>query len=50
MKIRPVGVELIHSDGQMDGRMDGHDEANSCFQNFANASKIGSTWALLSDE
>jgi hypothetical protein len=31
MKMRPVGVELFHVDGQMDGRMDGHDEANSCF-------------------
>ena len=34
MKIRPVGVELLHADGQMDGRMEGHDEANSCFSKF----------------
>jgi hypothetical protein len=34
MKVRPVGVELFHPDGQMDGRMDGHDEANSCFSKF----------------
>jgi len=31
MKIGPVGVELFHADGQMDGRIDGHDEANRCF-------------------
>jgi len=27
MKIRPVGAELFHVDGQTDR----HDEANSCF-------------------
>jgi hypothetical protein len=27
IKIRPVGVELFHADGQTGG----HDEANSCF-------------------
>ena len=30
MKIRPVGVELFHADGQMDGRIAGH-EANRFF-------------------
>jgi hypothetical protein len=29
MKIRPVGVELLHVDGQVDGRR--HNEANSRF-------------------
>jgi hypothetical protein len=32
MKIRPVGAELFHAGG----RMDGHDEAVA-FRNFANA-------------
>ena len=31
MKIRPVGAELFHADGQKDGRTDGHDEASSNF-------------------
>jgi hypothetical protein len=30
MKIRPVGAELFHSDGQTDR----HDEANSHFSQF----------------
>jgi hypothetical protein len=30
MKIRPVGSELFHADGQMDR----HDEANSRFSQF----------------
>jgi len=30
MKIRPVGAELLHSDGQMDR----HDEATSRFSQF----------------
>jgi len=30
MKIRPVGAELFHEDGQTDG----HDEANSRFSQF----------------
>jgi hypothetical protein len=30
MKIRPVGVELFHADGQMDR----HDEANSRFLQY----------------
>jgi len=36
MKIRPVGPDLFHADGQTDK----HDEANSRFCNFANATKI----------
>ena len=31
MKIRPVGGELFHADGQTDGQTDSHDEANSRF-------------------
>jgi hypothetical protein len=30
IKIRPVGAELFHEDGQTDW----HDEANSCFSQF----------------
>jgi len=35
MKIRPVGAELFHVDGQTDRSRKGHDVANSRF--FANA-------------
>jgi len=35
MKIRPVGAELFHVDGQTDR----HDEANSRISQFANAPK-----------
>jgi len=35
MKIRPVGAELFHADGQTVR----HDEANVAFHNFANAPK-----------
>jgi hypothetical protein len=35
MKIRPVGAELFYADG----RTDGHDDANSRFTKFSNASK-----------
>jgi len=35
MKIRPVGAEMFHADGQTDR----HDEANSRFGNFVNAPK-----------
>jgi len=34
MKIRPVGAELFHADGETHGRADGHDEANSRFSQF----------------
>jgi hypothetical protein len=34
MKIRPVGAELFHANGQTDGRTDRHDEANSRFSQF----------------
>jgi len=34
MKIRPVGAELFHADGQTDGRTDTHDETNSRFSPF----------------
>jgi len=38
MKIRPVGAELFHVDGQtlrqIDGRTDRQDEANSRFPKF----------------
>jgi hypothetical protein len=35
MKIRLVGADLFHADGQTDR----HEEANSCFSQFANMSK-----------
>jgi hypothetical protein len=35
MKIRPVGTELFHAEGQRDG----HDEANSRVRNFTNMLK-----------
>ena len=35
MKIRPVGVELFHANGQTDGQ----DEATVAFRNFAKAPK-----------
>ena len=31
MKIRSVGAELLHADGQANGRTDRHDESNSHF-------------------
>jgi hypothetical protein len=34
MKIRPVGAELFHADGQTNG----HDEANSRFSQFCESS------------
>jgi hypothetical protein len=38
MKIRPVGAELLHTDGQTDiqteGRADRHNEANGRFSQF----------------
>jgi hypothetical protein len=40
MKIRPVGAEFFHADGQTDGRMDRRDRA-VIFRTFANLSKEG---------
>jgi len=37
MKIRPLGAELFHADGQT--QTDRHDEANSRFSQFANSPK-----------
>ena len=34
MKIRPVGAELFHADGQTDEQADRHDEANIHFTQF----------------
>jgi len=34
MKIRPVGAELFHADGQKDEQTDRHDEANRRFSQF----------------
>jgi len=34
MKIRPVGAEMFHADGQRDGQTDGHDETNGHFLQF----------------
>jgi hypothetical protein len=47
MVIHPVGAELLHADRMMDGRIvgqtdrqtDRHDEANSLFRNFEQASE-----------
>jgi len=36
MKIRPMGAELFHADG----RMDRHDEANSCLLQFCKCPKM----------
>jgi len=34
-KIRPVGAELLHTDGNTGaGRTDGHEETNICFSQF----------------
>jgi hypothetical protein len=41
MKIRPVGAELFHVDGEMDRHTDRHDEANIRFRNFMNVPKNG---------
>jgi hypothetical protein len=45
MKICPVGVELFHADGRTNMT-----KPTVVFQNFANESKIGSTWALVAEE
>jgi hypothetical protein len=34
IKIRPVGAELLHADGQTDRRRDRHAEANRRFSQF----------------
>ena len=34
MKIRPLGAELFHAEGQTDGQADRHDEAKSRFSKF----------------
>lgn len=39
MKIRPVGAELLHSDGRTNIRTDRHEKANNAFRNFGSASK-----------
>jgi len=43
-KIRPVGAELFHADGQTDGRMDRrtdrHDKTSSRFSQFRECAKI----------
>jgi hypothetical protein len=41
MKIRPVGSELFHADGQTDGMTDRHDEANSRFTQFCENAQNG---------
>ena len=38
MKIRPVGAELFHADGRMDGRTD-MTKLTVAFRNFANVPK-----------
>jgi len=38
MKIRPVGAELFHADGQTDVRIHRHDEANNWLSQFCERS------------
>jgi hypothetical protein len=39
MKIRPVGAELLHSDGRTNIRTDRHEKANNAFRNFGSENK-----------
>jgi hypothetical protein len=39
MKIRPVGADLFHADGQTDGRTHRHDEANTNFSQVCEGAK-----------
>ena len=39
MKIRPVGTELFHADGQTDRQTDRHDETNSHFSQLCKPTK-----------
>jgi hypothetical protein len=41
MKVCPVGADLFHADGRMDGRTDGNVSLVVAFRNFANAPKNG---------
>ena len=34
-----MGAELLHADGQTNGRTNRYDKANSCTRNFENAPK-----------
>ena len=34
IKICPLGAELLHTDGRMNGRTDRHEESNSRFSHF----------------
>jgi hypothetical protein len=38
ISIRPVEAELFHSEGQMDGRTEGHDKANCRLSQFCERS------------
>ena len=44
MNMHPVGTELLHGNGQTDGRTDRHDEANSRFWQFCERA-----WKLARD-
>ena len=48
IKIRPVGAELFHADGQANGRMDGWKDMKLTvsFRSFVNAPKYGSSLGL----
>jgi hypothetical protein len=49
IKIRPVGAELFHADGQTYGRMDGWKDMTKLtvsFRSFVNAPKYGSSLGL----
>jgi hypothetical protein len=39
MKIRPVGAQLLHAGGRMDGQTDRHDEVNTRFSQRESALK-----------
>jgi len=41
MKIRPMGTELLHVEGQTDRHTDTHDEANSLFFFFFFGGNLG---------
>ena len=43
MKLRPMGAEFFHADGQTEGHTDRHDETNGLFSQLANALKNSSS-------
>jgi hypothetical protein len=39
MKIRPLGADILHADGQTDSQKDRHDEAHSRFSHYCKRAK-----------